>query len=76
MYSCAAVPAQLLQVPKVKNMSQYSLSVHSIEHHLNTTDPCCALFVSTIPNNVLCITVTYNTVEKYVTFDVDVYFEN
>jgi hypothetical protein len=52
VYSCAAVPAWLLQVLRIKSMSQFLLCVYStnIESQL-ITDVLCVLTTS---NNVLC----------------------
>jgi hypothetical protein len=58
-------------------------SCHSIRHvcipsSFDQTEPCCALYVLSTPNNALYVViVTNNTAEKCVTpFDGDMYIEN
>lgn len=69
MYFHASVAALLLQIPRVKGMSQYSLCIYSVNHcdHSATAVPSCALRVSSTPHNALCIAVAGNIAEKHVT---------
>jgi hypothetical protein len=65
-----------LTITATKDLEHVTVFVCTFHDHSITTDPCCVLCILCTPN-ALCICVTYNTAEKYVTlFDGDVYLKN